>query len=68
MAETPIGVTDAGDQFDFEGGMQFAPAVVEDLFKNSMIWCRSAPSISLELTVMKIVRGDWDLWKLSRPL
>lgn len=31
---TPIGVTDAGGQFDFEAEMQFAPTVMEDLFKN----------------------------------
>lgn len=39
MAETPIGVTGAGGQFDCEDEIQFAPPVVEDLFKNLMIWC-----------------------------
>lgn len=41
MAETPIGVTDAGGQFDYEDEIQFAMAVMEDLFKNLKIWAIS---------------------------
>lgn len=36
VEETPIGVTDASGRFDFEGKTPFAPAVMEDLFKNWM--------------------------------
>lgn len=38
MAETPIGVTDAGGQFACKEKMQSAFTAVEDLFKSLMIW------------------------------
>lgn len=57
VAETPIGVTDAGSQFDYEDEMQFAPAVMEDLFKNLKIWAISDQSTSSDQTLMKIVIG-----------
>ena len=67
MAGTPIGVTDAGGQFDFEGEMQFAHSAVEDLFKNSIAWRASVPKICLDCTMMKIATTGLGLWKLSLP-
>lgn len=68
MEETPTGVTVAIDQFDCEDEMQFALAVMEDSFKNLMIWCISTHLISLDWILMKIMTGGQDLWKLSQHL
>lgn len=57
MAELPIGVTDAGGQFDYEDEIQFAIAVMEDLFKNLKIWAISDHSSSPDWTLMKIAIG-----------